>query len=195
MHYIQAQPNRIIPWDEAFPDHQFGEHGKDKVGFGSDENSVDNPTAICGSYDTGGKMLEEVGFNAGNRLGFYNIVLVLADKAWAKPDDTDCHIVGVMRYVEGRAGARISGFVNVGGDPQPRKVRDGSNPNAYEVDRAAKHLPWKRYYYHIYYLTEWGDTPRPALVLEVNGHTPKTDMTFPEPAVAGTYCQHCGKLV
>ncbi len=186
MHYVKAQVGRVIPWDEAFPDYKFGEHGKDKVGFGDRRNSVDNPVAICGEYNTGGRMLEEVGFNAGNRLGFYNIMLVLADKPWAKPDDTDCHIVGFKEYLESHHLGRISGFVNdpagSENDPQPQEVRDGIIPEVQFVNRTTGHLPHSRYWYHIYYLTDWNDKERPALVLEVNGHTPKTATVFIKPA-------------
>jgi len=180
MKNIDVQPGQIVDFDEAFSPYEFGDHGKAKTGFGSRDKSPDNVTSICGSYVSGNRLLEEVGFDPSATGGMGgDQVLVLADKPYALKDDTDCHIVGYAEYGLNSRPGRLSGFVNMDGiDPDPPMKRDSSQPGAYPVPRNTHHYPNKRYYWHLYRENVNEGQAYPALTLEVNGHTPQTDTTY-----------------
>lgn len=172
---VHPQPGQVLTWDECFDSYSFGDHGKAKVGLGSRDKSVDNVTAISGEYISGNRLLEEVGFDSSDSMAMGgDRVLVLADKPYALKDDTDCHIVGYMEYLQGDHAPRISGFVNLDGvDPDPPS-KIGEDP----VPRTTHHYPNKRYYWHIYRLKVNEGQAYAALTLEVSGHTPETDTTY-----------------
>ncbi len=206
MRYIKTDFTKVIPWDVAFPNNEFGKHGGFKVGFGIGKESIDNPVSVCGKYNVGNRLLEVADFgtgdsNMGAMLGG-DRNLVIADKPFALAEDTDCHILGVLEYrigkqpklkVDGKyvtgGAARFSSFVSKTGaadeDPSPRKVRDTTHGGKeYEVNRETGHAAWGDYYYHLYRLKVNEGQPYNPMSVKTSGHTPKTDTVFPEPVEA-----------
>jgi hypothetical protein len=205
--YIQVvDPSKEIEFDEAF-EKPFGTHGKFKVGFGVGSDSVDNPTSVCVHYNAGDRLLESADFSFGDSpmsgMMGGDRILVVADKPFAMEEDTDCHILGVLKAFneaqpklfegdpleEAIGGAsRFDSFVSETGapeeDPKPREVRDNTDPEPYYVNRLAGQAAWGDYYVHIYRLNVIEGKAYPALTLETSGSTPDTDTTFPKPEPA-----------
>ena len=184
MRYISLDFTKVLTWEETFGDYEFGEQGREKIGFGSNNKSDTNPTSVCGEYYSDDKLREEVAFYSGDSMAMGgDRVLVLADKPWAFKDDTDCHIVGYEEYLQGNHEPRISGFVGETGaadeDPKPLKVRDDTHDgHEYEVDRTTGHAGYKQYYWHIYRLSVNEGQAYAALTIEASATTPKTDTTL-----------------
>jgi len=212
MYYIKTDFSKVIPWETAFPDWEFGQHGKEKVGFGVGSNSADNPTSVCVEYNAGDRLLEVADFSDGSSgMGATmggDRDIVIADKPFAMPDDTDCHILGVLQYRNGTQpelisdGApmnRFSSFVSETGapeeDPAPQERRDNTQPETYYVNRTTGHAAWGTYYAHIYRHDVNEGQEYAALTLEHSGHTPKTDTVYPEPPATGGVCPHCGETL
>ncbi len=216
-HYIAApSKGQVMEFGTAFPNVNFGQHGRYKSSFGVIGKSVHNPASVCVGYNAGNKLLEVADWSTGDSHmaatvgGNRNIVV--ADKPFALAEDTDCHILGVLEYRQGSqpdlkvngekvtgGASRFSSFVSLTGaaeeDPKPRRVSDNTRKEEYDVNRETGHAAYGRYYAHIYRLDPIAGKAYAALSLEHSGHTPATDMVFPpeeadEPA--GRYCPSCG---
>ena len=214
MRYINApQEGQILTFAEAFGDFKFGDHGKSKVGFGSNTKSDANPTSVCVSYNAGNRLLEVADYSTGDSVmgntagGDRNVVI--ADKPYALAEDTDCHILGLLEYrqsgqpklytgadleeIEGGA-SRFTSFVSATGaageDPKPQKVSDTEGQR--EVNRETGHAAYGDYFVHVYRLAVNEGQAYASLTLEASGHTPQTDTTFEEPEAATHSCPKCG---
>lgn len=208
MYNIEVRAGEVVKWEVAFPEYEVGQHGKEKVGF-EGMAGYPNPHSVCVGYNSGGQLLEVLDFDSGdsvhgNTLGG-DRDYVIADKPFALAGDSDCHILGVVRYrngtqpklyvdgveVEGGA-SRFTSFVSETGaadeDPKPQHVSDEHGNRV--VNRDTGHAAWGDYYVHIVRLE--GDDETAPLTLQAIGHTPKTDTTFPKPEAETQSCPACG---
>lgn len=209
MKYIKVDASQVLNWDDVY-DEDLGTHGRFKIGFGKGSDSVDNPTSVCVKYNSGDRLLETVGFSHGDSEmgatmgGDRNIVV--ADKPFALAEDTDCHILGVLKSRQGSqpdlfegsplakaiGGASwFSSFVSETGapeeDPSPREVRDSTQPDPYYTNRLTGHAAWGDYYVHVYRLNVNEDQAYPALTLETSGRDMEEEVIYPKPVdVEGT---------
>ncbi len=201
MKYIQADFSKMVDYGENF-DNPLYAHGREKIGFGSSSSSPDNPTSVCVGFGTGGELLEVADWDDGSSamaaMSGGDRDLVVADKPFARDGDTDCTILGVLKYRQGSqpklyvdgetvpGGAnRFTSFVSDDGsaesDPKPQRVNDSSQPEEYQVNRETGQAAWSPYYVHIYRLDVKEGRSYPALTLQSMGALPKTDVTFPKP--------------
>ena len=150
MKYKEIDATQVQQFEDTF-DRPFGTHGRFKVGFGTGRDSVDNPTSVCVEYNAGNRLLEVADFSHGDSSmgatvgGDRNIVV--ATKPFAREEDTDCVILGVLKSRNGTqpalfegsplaeavgGAARFSSFVSETGapeeDPAPREVHDSKHP-------------------------------------------------------------------
>lgn len=200
MRYIKIDASQIIKWDEAFED-AFGTHGKFKTGFGSSAKSPDNPTSVCVEYNAGNRLLEVADFSHGDSVQGSMMGpdrnIVVADKPFALAEDTDCHILGVLKSRNGTqpklyegnplepaiGGAnRFDSFVSETGapdeDPKPREVRDSTQPEPYYVNRLTGHAAHGTYYVHAYYIDPIEGKAYPALTLETVGRFMEVETVY-----------------
>jgi hypothetical protein len=199
-----------IPWEEAFPDWEVGQHGQEKVGFEGAEGAA-NPTVVCVAYNSGGQLLEVFDFSTGDSntaatAGGDRDVVV---SRYPFASEGESGVLGTLRYRNGEqpelyvngeevvgGASRFSSFNSETGaadeDPKPRMVNDGETPEQYEVNRETGHAAWGDYFVTIRRLESTGeDAP---LTLQHMGHNPETDITFPKPPVSQVnFCPHCGK--
>ena len=203
MRYIDApEEGQILTFEEVFGDYQFGDHGREAVGFGSSQKSDANPTSFCVEYDSGNHLLEKADYDDGTSgMGATaggDRDIVVADKPYALADDTDCHILGVLKYRQGTqpklymgspleeitgGSNRFTSFVSETGaadeDPKPQLVRDDTHGGQqYEVNRETGHAANTVYYVHGYRLNVNEGQAYAALGLQASGQTPETDTTF-----------------
>lgn len=191
----------VFAWEDVFPDFDFGQHGQKKVTLDGDDVTV--------KYNTGGQLLEVADFSDGSS----SMGATLGDDRNIEVIAPNGRILGVLEYrnskqpslkVNGKAvtggASRFTSFVSETGaaeeDPKPQQVADGSQPEQYEVNRETGQAAWCDYRVRVYYVGPPYEG-RTSLTLQHNGHTPKTDTTFPEPAppIPGAevnFCGNCG---
>jgi len=191
MHYIDAVQNQLIKFEDAFPGREVYQHGRDTVGFGSREKSVDNPTTVTLEWVTGNRLLEQADWDSGASAGAASSIgdidytfmdaegRQLAQLQYRVGDGARLMIEGVE--IDGGAN-RFTSFVSETGasseDPKPHQVRGSEVQEAYSLNRETGQAAKSVHRVHIKRLNVNEGQAYAALQLQVAGTNPKTDTVY-----------------